>query len=102
MRIGQRIGGYHTRHLTPEMREAITLASAESARAAVREMFLEMGVTLRTPDQVEALRKDFDHLRTWREFYEFAGKQGTGAAIKWLVTGLLTALALGVYVMFAR
>lgn len=57
--------------------------AAESAKAAVRELLLTMGVNIHDPDAVLKMQLDFAHLRDWRE---------TTTAIKsksWMVlTGL--------------
>lgn len=50
----------------------------------------------------EAMRRDMIHLRTWREFMEFASKKGVGTAISWLVTGVLGLLVLGVMTYLHR
>jgi hypothetical protein len=58
-----------------------------------------MGVDTLDP---EAMRRDMIHLRTWREFMEFAQKKGIGAAITWTITGLLGLIVLGVMAYLHR
>lgn len=69
---------------------------SDKFRAAMQvstDMTLErLGIDTTDP---EAMRRDMIHLRTWREFMEFASKKGVGAAITWLVTGALGLLVLG-------
>jgi hypothetical protein len=63
------------------------------------EALEKLGIDTNNP---EATRKDMVHLRTWRELMDFMRQQGFGAAVKWIVTAGLAALAVGVGVVMSK
>lgn len=66
---------------------------------AVFDTLEKLGIDTRDP---ESTRKDMVHLRTWRELMEFMRQQGVGAAVKWIVTAGLAAVAVGVGVALSK
>lgn len=61
----------------------------EVARETVMEVFLALGVNAKDEDAVIAMQKDFAHIRAWRESTETVKRKGLGAAITFVVTGIL-------------
>ena len=70
----------------------------ESARKAVRELLLAMGVDASDPKALIEMQKDFAHNRRWRESAETVRNHGLKVAVGIFVSGILGA----VYMLFQR
>lgn len=66
----------------------------EAAEKALEKMFLTLGVNASDPDAVLSTQKDLAHLRAWRESMETVKRRGIGAAVAFIVTGVLGYLVL--------
>lgn len=63
---------------------------------AVLATFNKLGIDLSTDEAREALRKDMNHLRSWRELMETIRKEGLGAFVKWVMAGIFAVIVLGI------
>lgn len=102
--------------MTPHDLDALALKAAKAAVAefvksdAVRQAIADgvnvrlaaLGIHASNDEDVAETRKDMQHLRTWREIVELMQKQGISAAVRWIILGILGALATGLYVMLHR
>ena len=70
----------------------------ESARKAVRELLLAMGVDASDPKALIQMQKNMAHLNIWRESAETVRNHGLKVAIGIIVSGVLGA----VYMLFQR
>jgi hypothetical protein len=72
--------------VTPDEIDAIATLSAKKA---VVETFLTLGVNIADPDDVEAAQLDFRHLRAWRESIDTVKRKSLTTAVTVIVTGAL-------------
>jgi hypothetical protein len=70
----------------------------ESARKAVRELLLTMGVDTSDPKAVIRMQKNIAHIDSWREASETMRNHGLKVAVGIIVSGVLGA----VYMLFQR
>jgi hypothetical protein len=66
--------------------------AAASAKQAVRELLVAMGVDANDPKALLQMQADFKHLRTWRESVETVKTQSIKTAAGVIVTGILGAI----------
>lgn len=64
----------------------------ESAKAALREMLVMMGVDATDPKALLEMQQDFAHLRIWRESVEAVRTKGLIVATGIIVTGIIAAV----------
>ncbi|MGX9443843.1 hypothetical protein ACWX0K_14875 [Nitrobacteraceae bacterium UC4446_H13] len=69
-----------------------------AADAAVRKLFLTMGVDTSDDKAMLEMQRDFAHVRTWRKSVETVRRQTLLAAVGVIVSGILGA----VYMAFSR
>src|SRR5581483_10655975 len=97
-------------------KEVAREAAREAAQQAVRETLLAIGIDASDPlasqrdfatlRQLVAMvsdpdyRKDWEHVRWWREFTENVKMKGVAYATGVVITGLLAALGYGLHDMF--
>lgn len=67
------------------------IASA-SAKAAVRETLLTMGVDTSDPKAMQEMQRDFAHVRIWRQSVDTVRKQTLIAAVTVIVSGIAAAI----------
>jgi hypothetical protein len=79
--------------LTPD--EVKHIAS-ESARQAVAEILLALGVKTNDQDDFIEMQKDFAHVRAWRQSVETIRTRGLIAATGIIVTGVMGAVWMGI------
>lgn len=70
----------------------------ESARKAVRELLLAMGVDASDPKALLRMQKNLAHLDSWRESAETVRNHSLKVAVGIIVSGVLGA----VYMLFQR
>ena len=75
------------RYVAPEEIRKVAKAAADET---VNRVFLHLGVDVDNPDTLVAMRKDFNHLRAWRESTETVKKAGL-----WAAAGIFTAGVIG-------
>ena len=75
--------------MTPEDVREVAKAAAE---ATVNEVFLRLGVDVNQAGALADMRKDFNHLRSWRESTDTIKKHGLIAAIGLVTIGVLALL----------
>lgn len=68
----------------------------ETARAAVRETLLTLGVNANDPDAVLKMQLDFAHLREWRETTNAIKARGWMVLTGMLVSGVVAAVWMAV------
>lgn len=78
--------------MIPLNSEEIRHIAAESAREAVRELLVTMGVNAHDPDALLEMQRDFAHIRSWRKSVETVRGTVIKTGVTVLVTGLLGAL----------
>lgn len=61
--------------------------ASETAKAAVRETLLAMGVDVSNPEAVQEMQKDMAHVRLWRQSVDTVRRQSLIAAVGILVSG---------------
>ncbi len=66
--------------------------AAESAKAAVRETLLVMGVDVSDPKSIQEMQRDFAHVRVWRQSVDTVKRQSLIAAVGILVSGIAGAI----------
>ncbi len=76
----------------PEVQQIAT----ESARAAVREMLLTMGVDASDDKALVEMQKDFAHVRLWRQSVDTVRRQTFIVAVGVVVSGIAGAILLAV------
>ena len=64
----------------------------ESAKTALREMLVMMGVDANDPKALLEMQQDFAHLRMWRESVETIRTKGLMVATGIIVTGIAGAI----------
>lgn len=62
--------------------------ASESAKAAVREVLITMGVDVTNPQALIELQRDFSHLRGWRNAVATLRVTSITAALGILVSGI--------------
>jgi hypothetical protein len=72
--------------------EEVERIATESARKALNEMFVKMGVNVQDPDALLEMQADFKHIRRWRNSTERLHDTSLGAAIIVVTTGILGAI----------
>lgn len=68
-----------------------------AADAAVRKLFLTMGVDISEPKELIEMQDDFRHLRTWRKAKEKVQNTALTTAIGVLITGALAWLGVAIF-----
>lgn len=66
--------------------------ASESARAAVRETLLAMGVDVSKPEAIQEMQYDMAHVRRWRRSVETVQRQSLLTAVGILVSGVIGAI----------
>lgn len=66
--------------------------ASETAKAAVRETLLLMGVDVSDPKAIQEMQLDFAHTRRWRRSVETVGRQSLVSAVVILITGFAGAI----------
>ena len=59
------------------------------AERVTHRLFITLGINVQDPEELIKIQRDFAHLRGWRENMEVIKKKSLGAAIAFIVTGLL-------------
>lgn len=78
--------------MMPLTQSEIKHIADESAKAALREMLVMMGVDANDPKALIEMQQDFAHLRVWRESVEAVRNKGLMVATGILVSGVLAAI----------
>lgn len=73
--------------------EEIRHIASESAKQAVRELLVAMGVDANDPKSLLELQADFAHIRAWRESVNTIKTQSLKTAVGIIITGVLGAIA---------
>jgi hypothetical protein len=71
-----------------EIKQIVT----QSAKAAVQETLLLLGVDVSKPEAIQEMQLDFAHTRKWRKSVETVQRQGLMAAVGVLVSGMAGAI----------
>jgi hypothetical protein len=79
--------------MTPE---DIRQVAEESAKKAVRELLLTLGVDASKSDEIRAMQRDFAHLRIWRESVDTMRTKGLLVAAGIIVSGIAGAVWMAV------
>lgn len=66
--------------------------ASETAKAAVRETLLAMGVDVSDPKAIQEMQYDMAHVRRWRKSVEIVQRQSLIAAVGFLITGIAGAI----------
>jgi hypothetical protein len=66
--------------------------ASESAKAAVREMLLTLGVNVNEPEAIKQMQQDFAYLRDWREASGTIKARTIATIVGILVSGLVAAI----------
>lgn len=74
-------------------------AYAEAMKKAVDVRLETLGIDTENP---ASTRRDMQALRDWTHFWEEVRKAGISATVKWLITGALAALVVGLTIAFHR
>lgn len=64
----------------------------ETAKAAVRDTLLAMGVDVSDPKSIQEMQYDMAHVRRWRKSVETVQRQSLIAAIGIIVSGIAGAI----------
>lgn len=81
--------------LSPLLRAELGELVERHSEIAMRRILRDIGIYIETDEDRRETRKDFNHLRMWREWFStLAGKIGT-LVILAVVTGALTLVTLG-------
>ncbi len=78
--------------MVPFTSDEIEHIAATSAKRAVSELLLAMGVNTDNPNALIEMQKDFAHVRKWRESVELVRIRTITVAVGVIVTGILGAL----------
>ncbi len=73
----------------PLTSEEIRHLASESAKSAVRELLVAMGVDANDPKSLLEMQEDFSHLRAWRKSTQAVKEKSLSAAVAFFVTGFL-------------
>lgn len=66
--------------------------ASETAKAAVRETLLAMGVDVSDPKSIQEMQKDMAHVRLWRQSVDTVRRQSLIAAVGILVSFIAGAI----------
>lgn len=69
--------------------------ASETAKAAVREMLLTLGVNANDPEAVVKMQQDFAYLRDWREASGTIKARGFAVMVGIVVSGIAAAVWAG-------
>lgn len=78
--------------MSPLTSEEVKHLASESAKAAVRELLLAMGVNANDPEALIKMQQDFAHLREWREAVGTIKTKGLMVATGVIVSGVIGAI----------
>lgn len=78
-----------------ERHSLISEAAEKAAHNAVVRLFEVLGVDIDDKDQIQELRKDFNHARSWRKRMELIGETATATATKYVVIAVIGIVAIG-------
>lgn len=76
--------------------------ASETARAAVQETLLAMGVDVSDPRSIQEMQKDMAHVRVWRTSIETVQRQSLIAAVGIIISGLAGLIWMGLTLKGAR
>lgn len=74
----------------------------ELVSSTVKQTLAEIGLHIKSEEDIEQLRRDWQYLRAWRESIQKGSKVGWYTFITVAVTGFLSMLFLGAQAMFHR
>lgn len=78
--------------MVPLSSSEIQHIASETAKAAVRETLLTLGVNIEKPDAVLKMQQDFAYLRDWREASGTIKARTITTLVGILVTGMVGAI----------
>lgn len=78
--------------MIPLTSSEIQQIASETARAAVREMLLTLGVNANDPEAIRKMQQDFAYLRDWREASGTIKARGLAVLVGVLVSGFAAAV----------
>lgn len=82
--------------MIPLNSEEIRHIAAESAKQAVRELLVAMGVNANDPNSLIEMQRDFAHIRKWRQSVDTVRTQGLLVSVGIVVSGIAGAIWLAV------
>lgn len=79
------------------MTDELRAIAEQAAEAAVAKTLMRLGIDVEDPEEYGEVRRDFVHLRTWRQTSDTIKKQGLVTAIGFIATALLGWLAITLF-----
>lgn len=76
--------------------------ATETAKAAVKETLLTMGVDVSDPKAIQEMQHDMAHVRRWRKSVETVQRQSLMTAVGILVSGVIGLIWLAFQIKLGR